>query len=415
MKWPFFSKSNPDNAPLLALDIGTEYVKAVIFDVDKHEGKVIIKGYGRAKQHSNAMRSAMVINIENVVKSCDLAIGEALGHADELLQKKVGDENVETPLPQKVILGIAGELVNGIAIMAEYSREDIDHPITKEEIEEVVASIKARAFEDALDDVAEEIGVKPERLQEINSQINASYIDGLRVDSPLGMTGEHISHKIYATFAPALHVNALREVVAQLKLETRGIVVEPYALTRSLKGALVNNFSGIFIDIGGGTTDVAVAQQGSIVGTKMFAYGGRVFTQRIAKDLDKDLHEAEQLKLQYSAGELDKVTEATVRQSIQKDMSVWLQGVYLALDEMEDIDTYSGDIYLCGGGSLLPDIKQALIEYPWSAKLPFLKHPKVVFVYPEDLDSIVDETGELEKVDEIAVLSLARMALEIDN
>jgi cell division protein FtsA len=413
MKLPFFGpKKNDDDELLLALDIGTEYVKSVLFTIDKLTNSLNVVGYGKCRQHSSAMQGAMIVNIEHVISACDRAVGSALINADKFNKSK-GVEVAKTPLPKKVIMGIAGELVEGVVIMANYERENRDAKIDQKELEEVIDSIKEDAFSDALHDIAESIGVTAESLVEINTKINATYIDGVKVDNPIDFTGSDIQYRAYSTFAPGIHLNSMREIAKQLGLELLSVEVEPYAVSRALKGAKSKDFSAIIIDIGGGTTDIAVVEKGAIVGTRMFAYGGKVFTKRLAHDLDMDLQDAEKTKLDYGKGQLGHKMESQIKKALAKDLQVWAEGVEIALSEIEDIEQFPDKIYLCGGGSALPEIREALMEHPWLQVLPFYKFPKVEFIYPKQLEDINDETRSILDPADVTPLALAKMMLEV--
>lgn len=415
MKLPFLSKTNKtDNEVLLALDVGTEFVKAVIFTVEEGDTSIKVLGYGRSRQHGSAMKGAMVINIDHVVNACDKAIGEALNNADEIMSKELGVEYV-TPAPEKVLLGIAGELVKGVTIIADYSREEPDVKIEQKEIDEVITSIKEYSFNQAINDISEETGIETKRLQEINSKINATYIDGVQVDRPLGMTGENISYRVFSTFAPSLHLNSLKEIASQLGLEILTIEVEPYAIARAVKDAKSEKFSAVIIDIGGGTTDIAVIERGSVIATKMFAYGGKVFTKRISNKLKVQIEDAEKIKVDYSNGAVNETQARAIREMLTKDCLVWAQGVELSLSEIEDIDSYPTVFYLCGGGSGLPEIKESLQEYAWLQSLPFAKHPKIEYLYPKQLEDINDVSRSITGPEDIAPLALARMYFELDK
>ncbi len=415
MKLPFLHKKNTtDEEVLLALDVGTEFVKAVLFITD--EGSTVLKviGYGKSRQNISAMKGAMVINIEHVVNACDRAIGEALSNADSIMTEKMGSEYV-TPAPEKVIIGIAGELVKGVTIMADYSREAPDEKIESREIAEVLTSVKEHSFAQALMDISEETGIEAKRLQEVNTKINATYIDGVQVDHPLGMTGENISYRVFSTFAPSLHVNSLKEIASQLGLEILSIEVEPYAIARAVKEAKKDNFSAVIIDIGGGTTDIAVIEKGSVVATKMFAYGGKVFTKRIASRLRLQIEDAETTKIEYSKGTLSEAQSRAIREMLNNDSLVWARGVELSLAEIEDIDKYPQLFYLCGGGSELPEMKEVMLEYPWLQSLPFIKHPRIKYLYPNQLEDIEDLTRSVKGPEDIAPLALARMYFELEK
>ncbi|KXK09745.1 MAG: Cell division protein FtsA [candidate division WS6 bacterium OLB21] len=310
-------------------------------------------------------------------------------------------------------MGIAGELVQGITIMADYTREDPDSKIDETEMAEVIAHVKQQAFADAATDIAEDIGIPVAALQELNSKINATYIDGVKVDNPLGFTGSEVTYRVFSTFAPSLHVNSLKEIAASLGLEVLSIEVQPYAIARAIKGARSKEFSAVIIDVGGGTTDVAVVDQGGIVGTKMFAFGGRVFSRRIQKDLDLELHDAEQMKIEYADGKLTKDKEIQIRKALKKDINIWAEGVELSLEELDDLDKYPTQFYLCGGGSALPEVRQVLLEHPWLQVLPFRKYPKTSMLFPNQLVDIEDQTGRIIDPSDVTPLALARMILEL--
>ncbi|KXK26809.1 MAG: Cell division protein FtsA [candidate division WS6 bacterium OLB20] len=415
---PFFRSKKQNTTQddvFLALDIGTEFIKAAIFSVDFSDLTITVRGYSKVRQHSSAMQGAMIVNLEQVISACDRAIGEALHHADRVANKGRGqdEEPVSTPIPTRTIMGIAGELVQGITIMADYTREDPDSKIDEEEMNEVIAHVKEQAFADAVEDIAEDIGVPVAALQELNSKINATYIDGVKVDNPLGFTGTEVTYRVFSTFAPSLHVNSLKEIAASLGLEVLSIEVQPYVISRAIKGSRSKDFSAVIIDVGGGTTDVAVVDQGGIIGTKMFAFGGRVFSRRIQKDLDLELHEAEQMKIDYSDGKLPKEQELRVRDALKKDITIWAEGIELSLEELDDLERYPTQFYLCGGGSALPEIREVLMEHPWLQVLPFRKYPKTSMLFPGQLEDIIDATDSIIDPADVTPLALARMILEL--
>ncbi len=424
MKLPFLkqkTKAQSQDEVYLALDIGTEFVKALIFNVDFTSQQINVRGYARTRQHSSSMQGAMIVNIESVVKTCDRAIGEALHHSDETLKKKhkfdtdaeTDEAQFHTPIPTKAIVGIAGELVQGITIMAEYTREDPKSKIDENEMGEVIQHVKQQAFADAVIDIAEDLGVPADALQEISTKVNSTYIDGVKVDNPIGFTGKDVTYRVFSTFAPSMHINSLREIAASLGLEILSIEVEPYAISRAMKGGRDKNFAAIILDIGGGTTDVAVVDKGGIVGTRMFAFGGRVFTKRISKDLELELNTAEQRKLDYADGKLGNKEQEEVKKALAKDIPVWCEGVELALSELDDLENYPTQIYICGGGSGLNDLREAMIEYPWLHTLPFLKYPKTSLLFPNQLMDVNDETKSVINPADVAPLALARMIFDL--
>lgn len=387
----------------IAIDIGTEFIKSVIFTLDNNEVQVI--GYDRTKQAETSMSGAFIISLNDVIDTVDKSIGRAFSGAEIKFGRKYD-------LPKDVFLGIAGELVQGVTIMVNVDRDEPDVPIREEEMKSVVDKVKKHTFESTRDEIANEIGIKPSQLTEINSMINSVYVDGLRTNNPVGLTGSELVYRVYSTFAPKIHLDSISQVANALNFNINQITVQPYALSLALQNIRDKSSSAIFIDIGGGTTDIAIVQNGDIMGTKMFAIGGRVFTKRIEKDLRLSYEDAEQMKLDYTDAKLPTDKEIQVKKAISKDIPIWVTGIHLALEEFEDITEYPTEIYLCGGGALLPDIQEALLSYPWMEHFNFKKFPKISFFFPSKVRNVVDKTRTATLPMDVTPLALARMILE---
>ena len=387
----------------LALDIGTEFVKAAICRLSP-KGQIEIIGYERTPQKQNSMRGAMITNIDDVVNTADIAVGNAVANAEKFEE--------DFSLPHAAIIGIAGELIKSVTIVVNYEREDPDYEIDQEEINDVLEQIREQAYENARHEISEDTGIAADQVIEINTTINSTEIDGSKVDSPLGFTGKSITYRIYASFAPKIHIDALNKVLERLELQKIATVVEPYAVAIGAKNARKDNFSGIFIDVGGGTTDIALVQNGSIVGTNMFAFGGRVFTKRLEIDRKVDYLQAESYKIDYADQKTTKKESAEIKTAFAKDIPIWLDGVAISLSEFEDVEVYPSKIYLCGGGSMLPDINSGLLEYPWLKTLQFNKFPKVNFLFPNQVNDVIDLTRSASDPRDVTPLSLARMLLD---
>lgn len=407
MKLPFLGKkkkgSIDDDEVLLALDVGTKFIKAAIFKVIDNQVHII--GYARTPQQSNSMHSAMIINLQNVIAATDISIGQALALAEEI-------EGKEVNLPSKVILGIAGELVKGVTVAADYDREKPNKKIDQNELFEVVQMVKEQMFPQIHSDIAEELGLNQNQIEEIDTKVVSANIDGVKVDNPIGFTGAKSQVSIYTTFSPSLHLNSLKELAARLGLELIDLVVEPYAISRSIKESRKETFSGIIIDIGGGTTDVALVEKGTVMGTKMYAFGGQVFTKRLMNDFKISMEDAEKLKLDYSNQTLSEKKMKEVKQALAKDIPIWAEGVEISLSEFEDIKEYPDHMYFCGGGAHLPDIKTGMLAHPWLQVLPFKRFPRMSYIYPNQLEGLVDHTKKMIDPMDVAPASLAIMALE---
>lgn len=380
----------------IALDIGTEVVKALIVSAEGDRGRIL--GVGRQKQRLGDMASGAVTDIGAVINNCNEAIRKA--------EKMAG---VST---DQLVMGIAGELVKGTTTTISYTRREPDTKIDLAELKNIVHKVQWKAFDEVRSEMAFETGYNEIDIKLVNAAIVDVRIDGYKVANPLGFQGKEVTISIFNAFAPLVHFGSLQTIAAELDLDLLAITAGPYALARCLGHEDGGNLSAVFIDVGGGTTDVAVVNNGSVVGTKMFTLGGRTFTKRLAQTLSVGFEDAEKIKLAYSDEKLEKQSNRIVREAMKSDCEVWISGVGLTLSEMTNIEILPSRIFICGGGSLLPEIKEVLETREWSQSLPFPKKPQVSFLEPKMITNLIDETRQLKNPIDVPSLALANIGLE---
>ncbi|MFA6284950.1 MAG: cell division FtsA domain-containing protein [Parcubacteria group bacterium] len=384
----------------LALDIGTEVVKALVFKIDEEAEKGIVVGVGRVHQKLGDMQSGAVSDISGVVSSCERAIAAA--------EEMAGVKRVE-----QAIIGIAGELVKGSTTTVHYERLKPEVRIDLPELKNIVQKVQWKAFDRIRQQLAWETGHNEIDVKLINAAIVDVRIDGYRVTNPLGFQGRDVSIGIFNAHAPMVHLGALQTIAEELDLDLLSIAAEPYAVARSMGLENAVDFSTIFIDIGGGTTDIAVVRGGGLEGTKMFALGGRAFTKRLAQELNINFEEAELLKIRYGRSELGREVSLRLEKIFEEDCQVWLDGVELSLSEYAENDLLPPRILLCGGGSALPGIKKVLLSPGWLKNLSFAKPPNVSFLQPKDVVNISDATSLLRDPQDITPMGLANLAIDL--
>jgi cell division protein FtsA len=382
---------------VVALDIGTEFVKALICKVDGDVAEVV--GVGRQRQRLSDMQGGAVTDIAGVVDNCDAALKAA-----EQMSGMVGKD---------VVIGIAGELVKGTSTTIKYKRSHASDPIDITELRRILDRVQARAFERARQQLAWETGMGEIEVQLVNTAITDVHIDGYRVTNPIGFQGRDITIQLFCAFAPMVHLGALQTVAQNLDLNVINIAAEPFAVAKSVGQQDSNEFSAIFIDIGGGTTDIALVNNGGVEGTKMFAIGGRSFTKRIAQVASCSFEKAEEMKLAYGAGKLAPRAKALVEKALENDVKVWLSGVELSLSEFDKVDHLPSKILLCGGGTGLPQIVTALKGRTWHKKLPFVRQPSVSYISPKEVNRVHDNTGQLTSHADITPMGLANLGLDV--
>lgn len=381
----------------IALDIGTEFVKALICKIE--QPKAVVIGVGRQRQRLGDMQSGAVTDIAGVIENCEKALERA--------------EEMAGILPEQVVMGIAGELVKGATTTVHYERAKPDTKIDLTELKNIVHKVQWKAFDQVRQQLAWETGHSEIDVKLVNAAIVDVRIDGYRVTNPVGFQGKDVTIGIFNAFAPLVHLTALQAIPEELNLDLLSIAAEPYAVARSMGIEDQAEFSAVFIDVGGGTTDVAVVNNGGVVGTKMFALGGRSFTKRLSSTLNVPFDQAEEVKLAYTSRSLDGASTKIVKEAMSGDAEVWLDGVSLTLSEFGNIDLLPARILLCGGGSSLPEIAKVLGGPKWYKQLPFAKKPTVNYMKPADIPNIRDETGLLNDPQDITPMGLANLALDL--
>ena len=391
------SQEKIDNDYVVALDIGTEFVKALI--ARQVDDKLEIVGVGRAHQDLSDMHSGAIADISGVVRNCEEALSEAEDQAG--LQAK------------RAVIGIAGELVKGVTNTIRYRRPQPDRPLDENEMEFIIEKVQERAALKAQKQIALETGNEDVEVKLVNSALVSIHIDGYKVSNPIGFQGRDVAVQIYTAFAPMVHIGALERVADELALELVAVAAEPFAVSRAVLGTdASSSFTAILADIGGGTTDIAVVNDGGVEGTKMFGIGGRSFTRTIASEMNLSYSDAEKLKVNIESSQIKPTVVKEAEKALDKTLDVWLAGVELALSEFDSVDHLPNRILLCGGGASLKKLVEALSEKEWYKGLPFTKRPTVHHITPEEVIGIVDTTDRAKDHTFITAMGLLRVGYD---
>ena len=146
----------------------------------------------------------------------------------------------------------------------------------------------------------------------------------------------------------------------------------------------------------------------------MFALGGRAFTKSLADRLELPFPRAESAKVDYARGlAVDRRDE--IGAIIGEDVEVWAAGVELVMEELGGGDLLPGRIYLCGGGSRLPEIEAALRAERFWKRLSFARPPEVTIMAPSLIETITDATDLLVDQQDVTPLGLAYQAIELQT
>jgi len=251
---------------IVGLDIGTTKICAIVGNVT--EDGIDIVGIGSSP--SRGMRKGVVINIESTVESIKKAVSEA-----ELM---AGCEI------RSVYAGIAGGHIKGFnsqGVIAIKNRE-----VTSEDVKRVIDAAKAIAI--PMD--REVIHILPQEFI-IDDQ------DGIR--EPLGMSGVRLEAKVHIVTGAVASAQNIVKACNRAGLDVADIVLEQLASSEAVLSADEKELGVALVDIGGGTTDIAIFVDGAIKHTSVLSLGGNHLTNDIAVGLRTPMAEAEKIKQKY--------------------------------------------------------------------------------------------------------------------
>src|SRR5438093_7542474 len=382
------------------LDIGTAYAKAMIIEVQDDIG--IVLGVGRHQQSYSHMSDGIVTDIPGVITNCNEALTKA-------------EQSAGGIIAPSTVIGIAGELVKGSSITISKQRQQPTKPISPEELESIISNAQQKLLKIAKERIAAETGYPNIEVRLTNAAVISVRIDGQTVANPVGFRGRHFTLTLFSAFAPLMQLGALETVAQGLDLTLVSIVAEPYALARCLSTNAGSDSGAIFIDIGGGTTDIALVRQGGIEATRMFALGGRTFTRRLATSKGISVKDAEKLKLTYSSGLLKGSDRDEIQAILAPECQTWMDSIELLIEELAKGELLPPAIYTVGGGSALPVLRKELESFPWTERLPFARQPIIKTVEPEMVTTINDPKELLKNAQDITPMALAFQAIELQN
>lgn len=258
----------PEKELIVGLDIGTSKVVAIVGEV-QDDGELEVIGFG--SQPSRGLKRGVVVNIEATVNSIQRAVEEA-----ELM---AGCEI------QSVYTGIAGSHIrslNSHGIVAIRDRE-----VGRSDVERVIDAAKAVAI--------------PADQRVIHVLPQEFIIDGQEgIHDPIGMSGVRLEARVHMVTGAASAAQNIVKCVQRCGLEVEDIVLEQLASSHAVLTDDEKELGAALVDIGGGTTDIAVFHDGAIKHTAVIPIAGDQVTNDIAISLRTPTQYAEEIKIKYA-------------------------------------------------------------------------------------------------------------------
>jgi len=343
-----------NNKIAVGLDIGTTKIVAMVGQYNEY-GKLEILGLGKSK--SLGVHRGVVNNITQTIQSIQQAVQEA-----------EASSGVEI---SDVIVGIAGQHIRSLQHSDYITRKDSDTVINDDDIEHLCNQVHKLVMLPG----EEIIHVLPQDFK----------VDGQNeITEPIGMYGGRLEANFHVVVGQVSSIRNIGRCIKSAGLEMTGITLEPLASANAVLGLEEKEAGVALIDIGGGTTDLAIFKDGIIRHTAVIPFGGNVITEDIKEGCSIIEKQAELLKIKFGSAwpgenkdnevvsipglrgrEPKEITLKNLSKIIHARVVEIIEQVYLEIKNYgheEQKKKLIAGIVLTGGGAQLMHLKQ-LVEY----------------------------------------------------
>ena len=330
-----------------AVDIGTTKIVSLVGRLNE-QGRLEVLGISQTP--SKGVKRGVVLNIEETVNAIQVTSSEAIAQSGVKFKE--------------VFVGIAGQHIKSVKNRGYINRDSYDDEITREDLQNLI---------DDMHKIPVDVG------EEILHVLPQSYIvdNETGVKNPVGMFGKRLEANFHIVIGQISSARNIEKCINRVGLDVKQLVLEPLASSAAVLTDDEKEAGVALVDIGGGTTDVAVYYDDVIRHTAVIPFGGNVITRDIKEGCAILQRQAESLKIQFGSalGDLaqeDKVVtipgisgrepkEISFRSLayiIQSRMEEIIDAVIFELENSGYMDKLSAGIVLTGGGSMLKHLNQ---------------------------------------------------------
>jgi cell division protein FtsA len=331
---------------VVGLDIGTTKISAVVGELAADGGLEVI---GVGHRPSKGLRRGIIVDIESTAEAMALAIEDA--------------EVMAAVRIEGVYVGLGGGQVEGVT--AEGSIELGTKEVTPKDVQQVIDTTRLLP----LPGNSEILQVAPIEFR----------LDGeTGITNPIGMRGAKLGIVAHVITAASPAVASLMKVTQAAKIDVREIIAQQVACTRAVLTDDERHLGAAVVDIGGGTSDIAIYSGGTLRHLTSLPVGGNHVTHDLAVGLRTPVAEAERLKRQYGCAQLSliksddmvavpvlgsKTMQSMPRKLIGEIIECRVEEIFaLALQHLQDSGWYDGlsaGVVLTGGASAMAGMVQA--------------------------------------------------------
>ncbi len=345
------TKQSKNSPIVVGLDIGTTKICVIVGRRNEY-GKIEVLGLGKAE--SAGVTRGVVSNIAKTVKGIIDAVKE--GSAQSNVDIRV------------VSVGIAGQHIKSLQHRGILTRKDLSTEICKKDIDRLIDDM----YKLAMNPGEEIIHVLPQEFTVDNEP---------GVKDPIGMAGVRLEANFHIITGQVTAIKNIMKCVTNADLETQDLILEPLASSESVLSDEEKEAGVVLVDVGGGTTDVAIFHEGIIRHTAVIPFGGNSITEDIKEGCAVMRNQAELLKVKFGSALADEnkdneivcvpslrgrepkeISIKNLANVIQARMEEIIEHVYYEIKSSNYENKLIGGIVITGGGAQLKHVTQ-LVEF----------------------------------------------------
>jgi len=382
----------------LGLDVGSGFVKAIIF-------KKICLPAGRGKSGDPLGKKIIVLasSFQGIEESgvfngrnlefdiMHKAVSVALENARRNLFLSGAERKVKKKIEKKkrwqAVVTFSPEKFKARVVLQNFVRKNPKEKISSRESRTISQEILEKAKKDGCKNLFSDLGILPDDISCLNLKIGEMSIDGYLVPRLEGYAGKNLSFKVVATFMPKRYLQGAKKVLNGLGMEAVKFVHLAESISRI---SSYEEKESLFIDTGAAITQLFLVKGDNLRQADEFKIGGADFTEKLAEDLGLDGDSAEDLKKRYSSGALSIEAAKKIKDLFEGQQGRWYSLLKNKIQKVFQKDLLDLNVYLLGGGSLLPEIREVLERRKESAAGGYQAFGKssVKLIYPKDLKYI---------------------------
>ena len=375
---------------IFALDIGTRSVIGIVAEQDD-DGKMDVIATHRLEHSSRAMLDGQIHDVPQVA--------EVIIRVKNFLAKQVGElKNAAIAAAGRALYTMTAEAmleVNGI--------------IT----EEVQSSLNFAAVQLAQSQLTDEKKIDAKIYYCVGFSIISYELDGIRLKSLIGQRGKVAKTRVIATFLPRQVVDSMQTALTYSGLEVRALTLEPIAAINVLVPPSMRHLNIVLVDIGAGTSDVAITKNGSVIAYGMVPLAGDEVTEAISQKFLLDFNVAEEIKRKATDGEgatfsdiLGRgytLTAEEILAPIAENVANIAKAIARTILELNNNEPPQA-LLLVGGGALTPNLNKYVAE---ALDMPL---DRVAVRTPSNVEGIKNIPPELQSPDAATPLGILKIA-----